>query len=148
VGRKRLKPIAPSELSRLVQGEGNPLKLERDEWPEWTRGIPPEKVHSVWGSATLTASQPYHSAAIASASQNGGYDIYRFAPDDPVSYNKDWYPIVMADGQAYADGPFRDSEHWLNQLPSRLFRTNPSEAVRFTSSSAQPTNGGTGGEAP
>ena len=50
----------------------------------------------------------------------GGIDVYRQAPDDPVALNKDWY-AVRANGDATlpVEGPFRDAEHWLDEVPAR-----------------------------
>lgn len=48
-------------------------------------------------------------------------DIYRHAADDPVPLNKDWYAIVLSDDPnvLVVDGPYKDSEHWLSEIPTR-----------------------------
>jgi hypothetical protein len=50
----------------------------------------------------------------------GGIDVYRYAPDDPVALNKDWYAVHAAsDGVLRVHGPIRNAEHWLNEVPAR-----------------------------
>lgn len=50
----------------------------------------------------------------------GGIDVYRHAPDDPVAFNKDWYAVrATGDRTLRVEGPFRDAEHWLDEVPRR-----------------------------
>jgi hypothetical protein len=50
----------------------------------------------------------------------GGIDVYRHAPDDPVALNKDWYAVrATGDVTLRVEGPFRDAEHWLDEVPKR-----------------------------
>jgi hypothetical protein len=38
----------------------------------------------------------------------------------PVPLNKDWYEVVLQpSGDLIARGPFKDREHWLNEVPRR-----------------------------
>jgi hypothetical protein len=49
--------------------------------------------------------------------------VYRLAPDDPVELNKDWYAVLIDpddDTMLLIDGPIRDEEHWIDELPQRL----------------------------
>jgi hypothetical protein len=53
----------------------------------------------------------------------GGIDVYRNSRDDPVELNKDWYAVVAIPGtdtMFLVEGPFKDDEHWLNEIPKRL----------------------------
>lgn len=50
----------------------------------------------------------------------GGIDVYRHSPDDPVALNKDWYSVrVGADACLRVEGPIKDREHWLDEVPER-----------------------------
>jgi len=72
------------------------------------------------GSSALVGG--YASTSIPSAAQIGGIDVYRGSTDDPVALNKDWYAVLRnADAGAFlVEGPIRDREHWLDDLPERL----------------------------
>ena len=50
----------------------------------------------------------------------GGFDVYRHAPEDRVRFNKDHYDVYPgADGQLRVEGPFKDDEHWIDDVPER-----------------------------
>ena len=62
-------------------------------------------------------------ALVSSGELIGGIDVYRRDPDDPVELNKDWYAVLRdpgTDAMFLVSGPFRDEEHWLDELSARV----------------------------
>lgn len=94
--------------------------------------IPSGVVAHVYFSGSFSANAPYSSSAVSSATLIGGAEIFRNSPDDPVKYNKDTYAIVMIPGSGYiyVDGPFKDHEHWIDEIPNRFAGTQIYTASR------------------
>jgi len=119
----RIKKMPREQFKVVLQREWIPVKLVGDALPDWAKGISEKVLHSVIASGTKTSGLPYRSATIPSGRLVGGLDVYRYAPDDPVELNKDWYAVVVVphqDNTLLVDGLFKDTEHWLNDIPSRL----------------------------
>jgi len=80
-------------------------------------------LHSIFASGTIYSASAFSSLSIPSANLIGGIDVYRKSPDDPVDLNKDWYAVISVpndDSMFLVVGPYKDSEHWLNEIPGRL----------------------------
>jgi hypothetical protein len=120
---KRIKKISEEEFREIQSREWHPVKLEGDAIPEFLKGIPANKVHSIVASGTCLPGMIYHDKIIPSGQLIGGIDVYRNAPDDPVELNKDWYAVVRcSDSDSYfmVSGPIKDDEHWIDEIPARL----------------------------
>lgn len=111
------------QFEAVLQRNWRPVSLAGEAMPAYLRGIPEELLHSVMASGGMNSGQSYHGRAIPSGELLGGIDVYRHAPDDPVELNKDWYALVIDPHDhtmVLIDGPLKDDEHWLNELPARL----------------------------
>ena len=94
-----------------------PYKIDMDTLPDWMKNIPKEKLHSVYISGSTNAIKTDKGEEI------GGIDIFRKAEEDPVNYNKDHMIIIRdeeSDDMLLVLGPFKDHEHWINEIPDRL----------------------------
>lgn len=119
----RVKKMPISQFEEVMKRNWVPVKLIGSAIPDWMQGIPSSKINSILVSGTGFPIKPYSSNSISSGILMGGIDVYRNAPDDPVELNKDWYAVVIApnnDNMLLVDGPFKDIEHWLNEIPQRL----------------------------
>lgn len=120
---KRIKTISKQEFSEIQKRVWNPVKLERDAIPDIFKGIPENLLHSVYASGGPFPGVDQSKLNIGSAHLIGGIDIYRYSTDDPVQFNKDWYPVIAfsdTDTMFLVHGPICDSEHWINEIPKRL----------------------------
>lgn len=118
-----VKKMPMSQFMAVMRRNWVPVELCGEAVPDWARNIPSEISHSIMASGTIFGGAPYSSEQIPSGELIGGIDVYRKSPDDPVELNKDWYAVVVVpgtDGMLLVDGPFKDAEHWLNELPQRL----------------------------
>ena len=119
---RRLKKIHRSEFEVVFAEDWEPVTLEGEAIPSFARGFPGTLRCTFIASGEAQAEVPYPSRRLPDARLVGGIDVWREAPDDPVSYNKDWYAVLssVADPDAlYLDGQQKDSEHWLDRIPSR-----------------------------
>lgn len=113
------------QFNEVLKRDWVPVELVGDAIPTWATGIPKEilgRIHAS-GTGSIVSSAAYKSASIPSGDLIGGIDIYRLAPDDPVNFNKDWYAVVRCENDPtmlLVDGPIKDAEHWLNEIPKRL----------------------------
>ncbi len=85
--------------------------------------IPSHLIHAVYASGNMFSTATYRSEVIPSGKLIGAAEIYRYGFGDPVRFNKDVYALVRLPSSGfmvYADGPFRDHEHWINEIPQRL----------------------------
>lgn len=120
---KRLKKMPEPEFIEVMKLEWGYCELREGSIPSWLQGVPPEKLAKVMASGTQMPGVSYSSDTVPSGQLIGGIDVYRNAPDDPVDYNKDWYAVVKGpetDTKFLIDGPFKDDEHWLNDIPERF----------------------------
>lgn len=113
------------EFEEIMKRDWVPVQLLSDERPTWTQNIPDEIVNSVFASGCINTSSDYdyQSKGVSSGELIGGFDIYRNAPDDPVELNKDWYAVLRCPDDPtmlLVDGPIKDRDHWLNEIPDRL----------------------------
>lgn len=123
----KLKKMPLEEFARVRHRDWLPVQLVAHAIPSWLQSVPDEILDCVHASGTLNVSHnaAYSSALIPSGDLIGGIDVYRRAPDDPVKLNKDWYAVVTCENaptMLFVDGPFKDGEHWLDEIPSRLQR--------------------------
>ena len=121
----KLKQMPSYEFEEVLSREGNPVRLVGGAIPRWAQNIPHEILAYVFASGTQTVppTTAYRSPRIPSGELIGGIDVYRMAPDDPVEFNKDWYAVLRCNGDSSVlsvDGPFKDEEHWLDDVPERL----------------------------
>jgi hypothetical protein len=108
----RSKAMPRIEFSDVQDRDWTPVELVGNAVPRFLSGIPRNVAYRF-----LASGQHNYSTEGALV---GGIDVYRHAPDDPVALNKDWY-AVRANGDATLriEGPFRDTEHWLDKVPER-----------------------------
>lgn len=120
---KRVKKMSIGEFNEIQQREWGAVQLVAGAIPEFLRGIPDEKLHSVVASGTRLPGVGYSDHLVPSGELIGGIDVYRNAPDDPVELNKDWYAVLRdpdSDAMVLVSGPFKDDEHWLDELSPRV----------------------------
>ena len=103
-----------------------PVLLGVDDRPDWMQAIPEEKLYAVIVSGDIEpGTTGFSEADLANVTfEVGGIDVYRHAETiDGVRLNKDWYRVIL-DPQnplhLIVTGPHRDSEHWIDDLPTRL----------------------------
>lgn len=121
--KKRLKKMPEAEFEEVMKREWQFVQLADGSTPSWLQGLPAEKRAKVMASGTQMPGVSYSSETVPSGQLIGGFDVYRNAPDDPVDYNKDWYAVVKGpetDTMLLIDGPFKDDEHWINDIPERF----------------------------
>lgn len=119
----KVKRMPLQQFTAVMEREWMPVQLMGAAIPEFLHQIPENRLHSVYGSATTLPSTAYSEPKIPSALLLGGIDVYRYAPDDPVELNKDWYAVVTmpnSESMLLVMGPFKDEEHWLDEIPERL----------------------------
>jgi hypothetical protein len=121
----KIKKMPLKEFEEILKRDWVPLQLAGDKIPEWAQSIPEGVMGYAYASGTCNPDpQTIHkSKMISSGELIGGIDIYRLAPDDPVELNKDWYAVVRCPDDPtvlLVDGPIKDAEHWLNDIPERL----------------------------
>ena len=120
---KHIKTISKQEFCEIQKRVWNPVKLEGKAIPYFLKGIPENLLHSVYASGGPFPGVDQSKINIGSAHLIGGIDVYRYSTNDPVQYNKDWYPVIAfsdSDNMFLVQGPICDSEHWINEIPKRL----------------------------
>jgi hypothetical protein len=120
---KRAKKISFEQFENIMQREWRPVRLVGDAVPDFLRGIPKERLHSIVASGTLYKGLEYTGKTVPSGILFGGIDVYRNAPEDPVELNKDWYAVIRiaeSDTMFLVEGPIKDNEHWLDKIPRHL----------------------------
>jgi hypothetical protein len=128
----RIKAIARGEFARVMERHWEPVELDDDLLPDFARAIPQQTRFRFLASGEANADIAYSNERIPSGRLVGGFDVYRNAPDDPVRFNKDWYAVVDPDDGSdhlLVDGPQKDREHWLDEIPRRY------DGVRILSAS-------------
>lgn len=120
---KRIKKISSDQFREIQSRQWHPVRIEGDAIPDFLKGIPSEKIHSIVASGTCLHSMAYEDNIIPSGQLVGGIDVYRNAPEDPVELNKDWYAVIKVpdtDSMLMVSGPIKDDEHWIDKMPDRL----------------------------
>lgn len=120
----RIKKISRALFEVVMDRHWTPVELVEDALPEFAKAVPSEVRFRVLASGEYNAAvvRNYTSKLIPAGELVGGVDVYRNAPDDPVALNKDWYAVVRSPHDPtmlLVDGPIRDDEHWLHELPGR-----------------------------
>ena len=114
----RVKTIPKTEFDPIFERQWRPVILVGDAQPSFARAIPEAKRYCF-----IASGQDQYRASDFDIESNivGGYDFYRPSPDDPVALNKDHYTVrFSSDPDALRiDGPHKDCEHWINEIPSR-----------------------------
>ncbi|MDD4869610.1 MAG: hypothetical protein PHR77_03550 [Kiritimatiellae bacterium] len=111
------------QFEQVMKREWRPVQLKGDAVPRWLRGIPENIVHSIYASGSEISGLEYNDTYIPSGRLIGNLEVYRNAADDPVKLNKDGYPIISVrgtDSMVLVRGPMKDSEHWIDEIPSRF----------------------------
>jgi len=114
----RTKKVTNEEYDAIVKA-AEPwtiLGVEKDSLPQCIQGYPPEKIHMIAASGSVIPIDTEYGKEV------GGIDVFRNAEDDPVNFNKDHYVIVLDSrtNEKRLFGPIRDSEHWIDSIPSRF----------------------------
>lgn len=122
---KRVKKISVEQFEKIGQREWRPIEVVGDAVPDFLQGIPEERLHRIVASGTLCKCNGlvYSGEVLPSGLLVGGIDVYRNAPDDPVELNKDWYAVIQiseTDTILLVEGPIKDDEHWIDEIPRRL----------------------------
>lgn len=108
----RPKAMPRIEFSDVQDRDWTPVELVGDAVPRFLSGIPRNVAHRFLASG--------HHDCSTEGTLVGGIDVYRHAPDDPVALNKDWYAVrASGDARLRVEGPFKDAEHWLDEVPER-----------------------------
>ena len=115
----RRKTIRTSDFLPVFAEEWRPVILEGDAMPPFARSVPEALLCCTIASGQDSIATP--SRLVRSGYRVGGVEIYRHSPDDPVPLNMDRYTIVTTgDPETLAvDGPFKDGEHWVTEIPAR-----------------------------
>lgn len=115
------KYIKTKDFKAVFAEDWAPVVLEGEAMPGFARAIPGAKRCCIIASGQDLATQPYSSRLVPSGQLVGGIDIYRHDPRDREPLNKEWYAVVATGdpNELVVDGPYRDSEHWLPEVPSR-----------------------------
>ena len=108
----RIKTMLKTEFSQVQDRDWTPVELTGEAVPRFLSGIPCNVAYRFLASGE-------HNYATEGALV-GGIDVYRYAPDDPVALNKDWYAVrARGDATLRVEGPFKDREHWIDKVPER-----------------------------
>ena len=117
----RPKPITKAEFRLIKERNWQSVKLTYDSLPEWMKAIPvPQRAHVyASGGSKIKFNERYEGYEV------GGMDVFRDAKDhpEPVNWNKDHYVIISnpeTNDSLLMYGPFKDQEHWINDIPNRL----------------------------
>jgi hypothetical protein len=114
----REKFIPYEQMALIQQYSGLPIELGPGAQFDWMKNM-----YSVPGLVHKIVASAINPVPNASGGYNvGGIDLFRNDPKDyPYAINKDVYPIVSGINPSgcIAQGPFKDSEHWITQLPAR-----------------------------
>jgi len=117
----RVKTMPKTEFDAVFEREWQPVILAEDAQPSFLRAIP-EPVRFCFIASGQYLASAYEEADLNRESDIvGGIDVYRRSPDDPVLFNKDWYAVRLSSDPNFllVDGPHKDREHWINEIPGR-----------------------------
>ncbi|MCZ7550954.1 MAG: hypothetical protein M5U11_17645 [Anaerolineales bacterium] len=118
------KQMSKTEFAKIAERKWVPTLLIGDGRPNWMLGIPDEKLAMTLASGTFIDPRIVEHDGITYSGVVGGMDIYRHDTNDvskgfPI--NKDHYIIVLDpanDNALLVNGPLKDNEHWLGNLPN------------------------------
>ena len=118
--RMRIKKLRRVDFKPVMDCDWEPVRLTDESLPDFCRAIPRETAYMFLASGQHSADEIYRRGSVAGR-RVGGFDVYRYSPDDPCALNKDWYAVVDPDDGDFlwVDGPQKDREHWLNEIPER-----------------------------
>ncbi len=119
----RKKLMTKDEFEQVANLKWVPAVLLGEGRPNWTRGIPKEKVRLVLASGTYNDPRVIEEYGKTLSGVVGGIDIFRYDSADvsegyPI--NKDHYIIILDEDNNDALlvlGPYKDNEHWVSRLP-------------------------------
>ena len=111
----RFKTILRGEFEAVLARRWGPVVLQGNAIPSFAERIP---------ACSIIASGQYSNAPHCTYDGRvvGGIDVYRDSPDDPCSFNKDWYRVLDPGDESavlVVEGPLKDGEHWLDEIPPR-----------------------------
>ena len=119
MSKKRVKRMKREEFSKLIRRyQWAPRRLAESQYPELFKNIPSEKV--LWVAVSGSFED------IREEDRIGGVSIFRWDERDlgkGSPFNKDQYYVMMDNENSnyvIVEGPFRDQEHWLSDLPEWL----------------------------
>ena len=118
------KRMSKTEFAKIAERKWVPTVLIGEGRPSWMLGIPGEKLAMTLASGTFIDPRIVEHDGITYSGVVGGMDIYRHDANDvskgfPI--NKDHYIIVLDpanDNALLVNGPLKDNEHWLVNLPN------------------------------
>ncbi len=126
----RVKKMDIAEYQEILARNLTPVRIDEGSLPEWMTNIPKELIHGVYASGTLSRESGIllDDSPVPSGTVIGGMDVYRKVPGESkkegeTDLNKDWYPVIKLpgeEGKLVVAGPYRDIEHWVDEVPSRL----------------------------
>jgi len=119
--RLRPKSITEAEFRPLKERNWRPVELAYNALPTWMKAIPERQRVHVYGSGSPLGEygEQYQETVM------GGLDVFRDSRNhqEGVNWNIDHYVIIrdtVNGGALLMYGPFRDHEHWINEIPKRL----------------------------
>lgn len=106
----RDKQMPIDEFRGVMELDWKPVQLTA--LPSFLGRMPSGIVHSIYASGTFNSGSGHC----------GGLKLYRYSPDDPVKLNEDSYTVSAHTNSGILSvyGPYKDSEHWCNEIPERL----------------------------
>lgn len=114
----RDKFMSYGEFTGVQQYEWSLVRLDLDALPGWMENIPTGIVYGVYASGnSASAIQGSGDSGFAV----GGIDVIRRGTDGRAKFKKDVHRVVSGihSSGLVVQGPSRDDEHWVNELPER-----------------------------
>jgi len=120
------KIISREKFAKIIKKyKWAPVKLPREHCPTIFKNIPKEKIVIVAASGDFTEpiEEVLHEQNISGVV--GGIDVVRWDKNDVKigkPFNKDHYIVLEteSDDILIIEGPLKDNEHWLSEIPVRL----------------------------
>jgi hypothetical protein len=112
------------EFQKVADRQWVPVMISGDGRPDWMKNIPEDKVKFILASGTFVDPRVLETNGVSFCGVVGGMDVFRYDDNDVPKgfpYNKDHYIIILdpsSDDALLVNGPFKDHEHWINQLPN------------------------------
>jgi hypothetical protein len=129
------KTISKIEFAKIIElYKWAPVKLLKKQYLEIFKNIPEEKI--IMMAASGDFAEPIEEMLNGKRISGivGGVDVVRWDKKDckiGYPFNKDHYVILKSGSREILviEGPLKDSEHWLTELPKRLRHADVLEVI-------------------